>query len=45
MKVRAHAALSAKGQLAPFDYDLGPLGPQQVDVRVTPTLANSVPAT
>jgi D-arabinose 1-dehydrogenase-like Zn-dependent alcohol dehydrogenase len=35
MKVRAHAALSAKGPLEPFDYDPGPLGPQQVDVRVT----------
>ena len=35
MKVRAHTALSAKGPLEPFDYDLGPLGPQQVDVRVT----------
>jgi uncharacterized zinc-type alcohol dehydrogenase-like protein len=35
MKVRAHAALSAKGPLAPFEYDVGPLGPQQVDVRVT----------
>jgi pimeloyl-ACP methyl ester carboxylesterase len=35
MKVRAHAALSAKGPLEPFEYDVGPLGPQQVDVRVT----------
>jgi hypothetical protein len=35
MKVRAHAAMSAKGPLAPFEYDLGPLGAQQVDVRVT----------
>jgi uncharacterized zinc-type alcohol dehydrogenase-like protein len=35
MKVRAHAALSAKNPLEPFEYDLGPLGPQQVDVRVT----------
>ena len=35
MKVRAHAALSPKGPLEPFEYDPGPLGPQQVDVRVT----------
>jgi hypothetical protein len=35
MKVRAHAALSAKGTLEPFEYDLGPRSPQQVDVRVT----------
>ncbi len=35
MKVRAHAALSAKSPLEPFEYDVGPLGPQQVDVRVT----------
>ena len=35
MKVRAHAALSAKGPLEPFDYDPGSLSPQQVDVRVT----------
>jgi hypothetical protein len=27
MKVRAHAALSAKGRLELFDYDPGPLGP------------------
>ena len=33
MKVRAHAASSAKGELEPFEYDPGPLGPQQVDVR------------
>jgi alcohol/geraniol dehydrogenase (NADP+) len=35
MKVRAHAALSAKGKLEPFEYEPGPLGPHQVDVRVT----------
>jgi uncharacterized zinc-type alcohol dehydrogenase-like protein len=35
MKVRAHAALSAKGPLEPLDYDPGLLAPQQVDVRVT----------
>jgi hypothetical protein len=29
MKVRAQAALSAKGQLEPFEYDPGPLGPRQ----------------
>jgi D-arabinose 1-dehydrogenase-like Zn-dependent alcohol dehydrogenase len=35
MKVRTHAALSAKGPLEPLDYDPGLLAPQQVDVRVT----------
>jgi uncharacterized zinc-type alcohol dehydrogenase-like protein len=35
MKARAHAALSAKGPLEPFDSDPVSLGPQQVDVRVT----------
>ena len=30
MTVRAHAALSAKGQLEPCEYDPGRLGPQQV---------------
>ena len=33
--IRAHAALSAKGRLEPFEYDPGPIGPHQVDVRVT----------
>jgi hypothetical protein len=28
MKVRAPAALSAKGPLEPFEYDVEPLGPQ-----------------
>ena len=35
MKVRAQAALAEKGRLQPFEYDPGPLGPTQVDVRVT----------
>jgi NADPH:quinone reductase-like Zn-dependent oxidoreductase len=35
MKVRAQAALSAKGKLEPFEYDPGSLGPHQVDVSVT----------
>ena len=33
--IRAHAALSAKGRLEPFEYDPGPIGAHQVDVRVT----------
>lgn len=33
--IRAHAALSAKGRLEPFEYDPGPIGHNQVDVRVT----------
>ena len=35
MKIRAHAAMSAKGGLEPFGFDLGQLGPHQSDVRVT----------
>lgn len=35
MLIRAHAALSAKGRLEPFEYDPGPIGRDQVDVRVT----------
>ncbi|HEY4000476.1 MAG TPA: NAD(P)-dependent alcohol dehydrogenase [Candidatus Xenobia bacterium] len=34
-KVAAWAASQAKGRLEPFSYDLPPLGPKQVDVRVT----------
>ena len=35
MTIRAQAALSAKGRLEPFQYDPGPIGSYQVDVRVT----------
>jgi uncharacterized zinc-type alcohol dehydrogenase-like protein len=35
MMIHAHAASSAKGRLQPFEYDAGPIGPRQVDVRVT----------
>ena len=35
MMIRAHAALSPKGLLEPFEYDPGPIRPYQVDVRVT----------
>jgi len=35
MMIRAHAALSAKGRLETFEYDPGPIGPTQVDIRVT----------
>jgi len=33
--VRAYAALAAGKPLEPFSYDLGPLGPEQVDIAVT----------
>jgi uncharacterized zinc-type alcohol dehydrogenase-like protein len=33
--VHAYAALSAKAPLTPFSYEAGPLGPHEVDVRVT----------
>ncbi|MGD0464928.1 MAG: NAD(P)-dependent alcohol dehydrogenase [Tepidisphaeraceae bacterium] len=35
MPVRAYAAKSAKGKLEPFEYDPGPLAPEDVEVRVT----------
>ncbi len=35
MHVNALAAASAKGTLAPFAFDNGPLGPEEVDVEVT----------
>ena len=35
MKVTAFAARTAKGHLEPFEYDAGPLGPDEVDVAVT----------
>ncbi|MEO1437766.1 MAG: NAD(P)-dependent alcohol dehydrogenase [Bacteroidota bacterium] len=34
MKIQAYAATEAKGELKPFEADLGPLGPDQVDVQV-----------
>lgn len=33
--IRAYVALEAKGRLQPFQYDPGPLGPQQVEIEVT----------
>jgi uncharacterized zinc-type alcohol dehydrogenase-like protein len=33
-KIRAWAAQSAGGQLVPFDYDPGPLGPEDVEIKV-----------
>ena len=33
--IRAYSARSAKARLQPFEYDPGPIGPRQVDVRVT----------
>ncbi len=35
MNVTAHAAKAAKGKLEPFEYDAGPLGPDEVDIRIT----------
>jgi uncharacterized zinc-type alcohol dehydrogenase-like protein len=35
MQVRGFAVKSAKGKLEPFEYESGPLGPEDVDVRVT----------
>ena len=35
MQVRGFAAKSAKGKLEPFEYEAGPLGPEEVDVCVT----------
>jgi uncharacterized zinc-type alcohol dehydrogenase-like protein len=35
VKIRAYAAMSAKGFLQPFEYDPGTIGPQQIDVAVT----------
>ena len=34
MKVQAYAATEAKGELKPFEYELGPLQPDQVDIEV-----------
>lgn len=33
--VHAYAATEAKGALKPFEYDLGPIGPEAVDIAVT----------
>ncbi|MBP2336229.1 putative zinc-type alcohol dehydrogenase-like protein [Saccharothrix coeruleofusca] len=35
MKVRAYAAYEAGAGLRPYEYEAGPLGPDEVDVRVT----------
>ena len=35
MKVIAYAARTAGGALQPYEYESGPLGPNEVDVRVT----------
>jgi uncharacterized zinc-type alcohol dehydrogenase-like protein len=35
MTVHAFAAKGAKQQLEPFEYELGPLGPDEVDVKVS----------
>jgi uncharacterized zinc-type alcohol dehydrogenase-like protein len=33
-KVQAFAASEPNGKLAPFEYELGPLGPDEVDITV-----------
>src|SRR3954468_16328135 len=35
MAVKAYAAKAAKGKLEPFEYEPGPLGPGEVEVRVS----------
>jgi uncharacterized zinc-type alcohol dehydrogenase-like protein len=35
MRVHAYAARTAGGPLQPYEYEAGPLGPNEVDVRVT----------
>jgi len=35
MPIHAYAAKTAKGKLEEFDYEPGPLGPEEVEVRVT----------
>jgi len=35
MKVNAYAALEPKGKLEPYAYELGPLEPEQVDIKVS----------
>ena len=35
MKFSAQAAKAAKGKLEPFEYDAGPLGPEEVDILIT----------
>lgn len=35
MRVTAHAALDARAELTPYEYDAGELGPLEVDVEVT----------
>lgn len=34
MTVKGYAAMSVKSELTPFEYDAGPLGPLEVEVRV-----------
>ena len=34
MKVKAYAAASAGAELKPFEYELGPIGLNQVDIKV-----------
>jgi uncharacterized zinc-type alcohol dehydrogenase-like protein len=35
MPVKGYAAKAAKGKVEPFDFEPGPLGPEQVDVKVS----------
>ncbi len=32
--VHAYAAREANGDLKPFEYELGPIGPEEVDITV-----------
>src|SRR5271165_7218118 len=34
MGIKAYAAMGPKQELVPFEYEAGPLGPNEVDVRV-----------
>ncbi|MDN3724871.1 NAD(P)-dependent alcohol dehydrogenase [Aequorivita sp. SDUM287046] len=35
MKVKGYAATGPKEKLTPFSYELGPIGPEQVDIKVS----------
>ena len=35
MKINAYAAMEPKGKLEPYSYELGELGPEQVDIKVS----------
>ncbi len=39
MKVNAYAALEPKGKLTPYSYELGKIGSEQVDIKVSHWIA------